>query len=147
MVLEMQEYILYTFSSVERTKELCVPRALCFLICGVFLVLLRRLRIYEIVCIAVQGLAHDERSFLGWGQLVHVGCALDPAENEISLAESHRFDLPAVVAAEALLVRSRPREGQVACFFQQVDAVFMSLFGFGFSVLLNPWRIVLEVHR
>ena len=43
-------------------------------------------------------------------ELVLAGCSLDQLEHKIALLEGSWLDLPAVVAAQALLVDGRPAE-------------------------------------
>ena len=72
---------------------------------------------------------------------------LDEAEDEVALTECEGLDLLAVVLPRALLVDGRMAERQEVGFFEQVDAVFAGLSGFGFGVHRDAWRVELDVSR
>ena len=72
---------------------------------------------------------------------------LDKSEDEAAFAECERLDLLAVVVPQALLVDSRTAKCQKARFFEQVDAVFACLSGFGFGLHRDARRVELDVGR
>ena len=72
---------------------------------------------------------------------------LDESEDEVALAEHEGLDLLIVVVPRALLVDGRTAEHQEACFFEQVDTVFMGFSGFGFGVHRDVRRVKLDVGR
>ena len=72
---------------------------------------------------------------------------LDESEDECALAEREGLDLLVVVVPQALLVDGRTAERQEACFFEQVDAIFTGLSGFGFGVHRDARRVKLDVGR
>ena len=72
---------------------------------------------------------------------------LDESEDEVALAEREGLDLLAVVVPQALLIDGRATERQEACFFEQVDAIFVSFSGFGFGVHHDARRGKLDVGR
>ena len=59
---------------------------------------------------------------------------LNSAEHQVALTKSEGADLLVAVVAQLLLVDCRPGQGQQACFFLEIDAVFSSLLGFFLSV-------------
>ena len=59
---------------------------------------------------------------------------LNPAEHQVAHTKSEGADLLAVVVMKLLLVDCRPGQGQQACFFPKIDAIFSSLLGFFLSV-------------
>ena len=54
------------------------------------------------------------------------GFLFDGLEDKVALAEREGLDLFAVVVPQALLVDGRATERQEACFFEQVDAIFVA---------------------
>ena len=78
-------------------------------------------------------------------QLVLAYLLLDESEDEVAFPECERLDLLAVVVPQALLVDSRTAKCQKACFFEQVDVVFVCLSGFGFGVHCDARRVELDV--
>ena len=52
-----------------------------------------------------------------------------------------------MIASEALLIYGGSGHSQQPGLFDQVDSIFTSFFGFGFSVQLDPWRVVLDISR
>ena len=84
----------------------------------------------EVVGIVLQCSADDERTLPRGGQLVLTRRLLDSAEHQVALAKSEGADLLAVVVPQLLLVYCRSGQGQKACFFFQIDTIFLSLLGF-----------------
>ena len=70
---------------------------------------------------------------------------LNPMEHQVALMKSEGADLLDVVVAQLLLVDCRPGQGQQACFFSEIDAVFSSLLGFFLSVQGTTRCIELDV--
>ena len=98
--------------TVKRTEELRVPGPAGLLAGCISLALVRLPRVDEVVRVPVtEGLADDERAFLGGGQLVLAGCSLDEPEYEVALADCEGLYLFVVVMALALLVDGGPAEG------------------------------------
>jgi hypothetical protein len=50
-----------------------------------------------------------------------------------------------VVAAQVLLVYSRPGCGQVAFLLEEIDTILASFLNIFFVVLGDPWRVELDV--
>ena len=59
---------------------------------------------------------------------------LNPAEHQVALTKSEGADLLVVVVVQLLLVDCRPGQGQQACFFSEIDAIFSNLLGFFLGV-------------
>ena len=59
---------------------------------------------------------------------------LNPVEHQVALTKSEGADLLVVVVVQLLLVDCRPGQGQHACLFSEIDAIFSSLLGFFLSV-------------
>ena len=68
----------------------------------------------QVVGVVAQGLAEDEGAFPRGRELVLAGCSLDQPEHKIALLERSWLDLPAVVAAQTLLIDGGPT-GRTRC--------------------------------
>ena len=65
----------------------------------------------QVVGVVAECLANDEGAFPRGRELVLAGCSLDQPEHKITLLEGSWLDLPAVVAAQAMLIDGGPAEG------------------------------------
>ena len=103
--------MIHTASTVKSSKKICIPRALCLPAGVVPLARSGLLSVDQGVGVVSQHLADDEGAFPRGRELVLAGCSLDQPEHKIALLEGSRLDLPAVVAAQALLIDGGLAEG------------------------------------
>ena len=100
--------MVHTASTVKSSEKICVPWAFRLFARVVPLACSGLLSVDQVVGVVALSSADDEGAFSRGRELVLAGCSLDQSEHKITLLERSWPDLPAVVAAQTLLIDGGP---------------------------------------